>query len=81
MLQCTMGTCAILIPDKATTKVPICGIVGCSTRPGITKDVKFYKTMNVLLNQGVDTRTLSEDYVVMAYACECDTPTVILCPG
>lgn len=41
--------------------MPICGIVGCSNRPGVTKNVKFYKTPKVLLNQGVDTKVLSEE--------------------
>ena len=41
--------------------MPICGIVGCSNRLGVTKDVTFYKTPKTRLNQGVDTRILSEE--------------------
>ena len=41
--------------------MPICGIVGYSNRPGVTKDVKFFKTPKVLCNQGIDTKILSEE--------------------
>ena len=41
--------------------MPICGIVGCSNRPGVMKDVKFLKTPKVLCNQRIDTKILSEE--------------------
>ena len=63
MLQCTMGTCAILIPDNEDADMRNSRFF--SNRPGVTKDVKFYKTLTVLLDQGVDTRILSEDYVTL----------------
>ena len=51
----------ILIPSNELTNImPICGVVGCANRPGVTKNVRFHKTPKVLCNQGVDARNLSE---------------------
>uniref|UniRef100_UPI00358E431D F-box only protein 22 isoform X3 n=1 Tax=Myxine glutinosa TaxID=7769 RepID=UPI00358E431D len=41
--------------------MPICGVFRCSNRPGVRPGVKFYKTPKLLLNQGEETRNLSEE--------------------
>uniref|UniRef100_UPI00358F36FF uncharacterized protein isoform X3 n=1 Tax=Myxine glutinosa TaxID=7769 RepID=UPI00358F36FF len=41
--------------------MPICGVFRCSNKPGVRPGVKFYKTPKLLLNQGEETRNLSEE--------------------
>ena len=41
--------------------MPICGIFGCSHRPGVDKDYSFYKLPKVITGQGEQTKSLSEE--------------------
>ena len=40
--------------------MPTCGIIGCANRPGVAH-CSFHKTPKVVINQGDDTRQLSEE--------------------
>ena len=40
--------------------MPICGVIGCANRPGVAQ-CSFHRTPKVIVNQGVDTRQLSEE--------------------
>ena len=40
--------------------MPICGIIGYANRPGVAH-CSFHKTPKVVINQGDDTRQLSEE--------------------
>ncbi|KAL3854700.1 hypothetical protein ACJMK2_013958 [Sinanodonta woodiana] len=41
--------------------MPICGIVGCSNRKGVTKNISFFKVPKILTDQGEETLKLSEE--------------------
>ena len=40
--------------------MPICGVIGCANRPGVAQ-CSFHRTPKVIVNQGDDTRQLSEE--------------------
>ncbi|KAK3087769.1 hypothetical protein FSP39_010421 [Pinctada imbricata] len=41
--------------------MPICGVVGCSKRPGVDKEFSFHKVPTIIRNQGDETLKLSEE--------------------
>ncbi|KAL3868738.1 hypothetical protein ACJMK2_041507 [Sinanodonta woodiana] len=41
--------------------MPMCGIFGCSSRKGVTKNVSFFKVPKILTDQGEETMKLSEE--------------------
>ena len=41
--------------------MPICGILGCFTRHGVRKDLRFFKTPKIIKDQGEETLKLSEE--------------------
>ena len=41
--------------------MPVCGIYGCSNRPGIQKEFSYFKVPKILKYQGDATRELSEE--------------------
>jgi hypothetical protein len=41
--------------------MPICGIFGCANRPGVDKEYSFFKLPKIIVNQGEETKQLSED--------------------